>query len=75
MTRSRIAWTVALLLAAGALIGFSITANMIRTEGFAGVWNRKKKAVETLLPGSEPVLERGERVVRESASNLAGDKD
>ena len=68
MRRRKTLWTILAVLAGGLLIGLTITANIVRTEGFEGLWKRKKDAVKTIIPGSEDSLEAGERKFREMTS-------
>ena len=62
----RIGKTLVAVLAIAALVGFSITANVVRKEGWNGLWDRKKDFIRSTVPGSDPALERAEEALRQS---------
>lgn len=75
MRKSRVFWMVIAVLGGGVLIGLAISVNIVRVEGFEGLWKRKKDAVEVIIPGSRDSLEAGERKFREATSDPSQGKE
>lgn len=47
-----------------ALLGFTITAVIVREEGWEGLWRRKREWVDSNHPVLSPVMDEAERRVR-----------
>ncbi len=44
----------------GVLAGLLIAGEIVRREGFEGLWRRKRNAVETIKPESAPLVDKME---------------
>ncbi|MGI8924235.1 MAG: hypothetical protein ACR2HJ_09415 [Fimbriimonadales bacterium] len=62
------AWTVLVgVVLVLALIGLGLGLNIVRTEGWEGVWKRKKDFIRDTHPEAAPMLDEAERRVRNNS--------
>jgi hypothetical protein len=48
-----------------AIAGLVVFLNIVRTEGWEGLWNKKKEYITNTQPGAGPVLDEAEKRVKD----------
>ena len=48
-----------------AIAGFVVSLTIVRTDGWEGLWNKKKDFITKTQPGAGPVLDEAEKRVKD----------
>ena len=65
MKKRKSAWpAVAFFVLLAALFGVALTLDIVRKEGWEGLWYRKRSVLESTHPETGPVLDEAEKTVK-----------
>ncbi len=67
--KSKRRWIAVVLVVglAAAFLGLGYSIKVVRTEGFEGLWNRKKRWIESTQPSLKPAVDEVDEAVRDAA--------